>query len=270
MTPERISILYFSPTGGTRRVARMLLSALRSARIPLEEINLTPFEARRKHRTFGAGDLVFICVPSYYGRVALPMQNLDALSGEGALAVPVAVYGNREYDDTLRELSGILSGRGFVTTAAAAFIAQHSQCPELGEGRPDANDRARIEAFARDVLAKLASVAGDDLDGLAIKLPGDENAPLRPYLPTPAAPVLAHPERCRHCGECAAHCPQDIIDPLSFAVTEPEECILCRACMASCPEGARDLPEPVRSAVAQRMAAIRDANLARKEPSVFL
>ena len=157
-----------------------------------------------------------------------------------------------------------------MTTAAAAFIAQHSQCPELGEGRPDANDRARIEAFARDVLAKLASVAGDDLDGLAIKLPGDENAPLRPYLPTPAAPVLAHPERCRHCGECAAHCPQDIIDPLSFAVTEPEECILCRACMASCPEGARDLPEPVRSAVAQRMAAIRDANLARKEPSVFL
>lgn len=270
MTPERISIVYFSPTGGTHRVARMLLSALRSARIPLEEINLTPFEARRKHRTFGAGDLVFICVPSYYGRVALPMQNLDALSGEGALAVPVAVYGNREYDDTLRELSGILSGRGFVTTAAAAFIAQHSQCPELGEGRPDANDRARIEAFARDVLAKLASVAGDDLDGLAIKLPGDENAPLRPYLPTPAAPVLAHPERCRHCGECAAHCPQDIIDPLSFAVTEPEECILCRACMASCPEGARDLPEPVRSAVAQRMAAIRDANLARKEPSVFL
>lgn len=270
MTPERISIVYFSPTGGTRRVARMLLSALRSARIPLEEINLTPFEARRKHRTFGAGDLVFICVPSYYGRVALPMQNLDALSGEGTLAVPVAVYGNREYDDTLRELSGILSGRGFVTTAAAAFIAQHSQCPELGEGRPDANDRARIEAFARDVLAKLASVAGDDLDGLAIKLPGDENAPLRPYLPTPAAPVLAHPERCRHCGECAAHCPQDIIDPLSFAVTEPEECILCRACMASCPEGARDLPEPVRSAVAQRMAAIRDANLARKEPSVFL
>lgn len=270
MTPERISIVYFSPTGGTRRVARMLLSALRSARIPLEEINLTPFEARRKHRTFGAGDLVFICVPSYYGRVALPMQNLDALSGEGALAVPVAVYGNREYDDTLRELSGILSGRGFVTTAAAAFIAQHSQCPELGEGRPDANDRARIEAFARDVLAKLASVGGDDLDGLAIKLPGDENAPLRPYLPTPAAPVLAHPERCRHCGECAAHCPQDIIDPLSFAVTEPEECILCRACMASCPEGARDLPEPVRSAVAQRMAAIREANLARKEPSVFL
>lgn len=270
MTPERISIVYFSPTGGTRRVARMLLSALRSARIPLEEINLTPFEARRKHRTFGAGDLVFICVPSYYGRVALPMQNLDALSGEGALAVPVAVYGNREYDDTLRELSGILSGRGFVTTAAAAFIAQHSQCPELGEGRPDANDRARIEAFVRDVLAKLASVGGDDLDGLAIKLPGDENAPLRPYLPTPAAPVLAHPERCRHCGECAAHCPQDIIDPLSFAVTEPEECILCRACMASCPEGARDLPEPVRSAVAQRMAAIRDANLARKEPSVFL
>ncbi len=270
MTPERVSIVYGSPPGGTRRVARMLLSALRSARIPLEEINLTPFEARRKHRTFGAGDLVFICVPSYYGRVALPMQNLDALSGEGALAVPVAVYGNREYDDTLRELSGILSGRGFVTTAAAAFIAQHSQCPELGEGRPDANDRARIEAFARDVLAKLASVAGDDLDGLAIKLPRDENAPLRPYLPTPAAPVLAHPERCRHCGECAAHCPQDIIDPLSFAVTEPEECILCRACMASCPEGARDLPEPVRSAVAQRMAAIRDANLARKEPSVFL
>lgn len=270
MTPERISILYFSPTGGTRRVARMLVSALRTARLPLEEINLTPFEARRKRRTFGPGDLVFVCVPSYYGRVALPMQNLNALSGEGALAVPVAVYGNREYDDTLRELSGILTGRGFVTTAAAAFIAQHSQCPELGAGRPDANDRARIEAFARNVLVKLDAATGNDPSTLAITLPGDENVPLRPYLPTPATPVLAHPERCRHCGECAAHCPEDIIDPLSFAVTEPDACILCRTCMATCPEGARDLPEPVRSAVAERMAAIRDANLARKEPSVFL
>lgn len=270
MTPARISILYFSPTGGTRRVARMLLAALRSARLPLEEINLTPFEARRKRRTFGPGDLVFVCVPSYYGRVALPMQNLNALSGEGALAVPVAVYGNREYDDTLRELSGILSARGFTTTAAAAFIAQHSQCPELAAGRPDAGDRARIEASARDVLAKLEAAPADDPGALAITLPGDDNVPLRPDLPTPAAPVLAHPERCRHCGECAAHCPEDIIDPLSFAVTEPDACILCRACMAACPEGARDLPEPVRSAVAERMAAIRDANLARKEPSVFL
>ena len=38
----------------------------------------------------------------------------------------IAVYGNRDYDDTLLEMKDILTERGFTVIAGLAAIAQHS------------------------------------------------------------------------------------------------------------------------------------------------
>jgi len=42
----------------------------------------------------------------------------------GALAIPVVVYGNRNYDDALIELKDILEFNGFKVIAGGAFIGQ--------------------------------------------------------------------------------------------------------------------------------------------------
>lgn len=116
MLVRRIHILYFSPTGGTRRVARAFLAGLRGKHAcELEEFDLTMPEARRP-RTYGPGDLVFLFTPVFFGRVVETMQDVKLLSGTGAVGVPVVVYGNRHYDDAMRELADImragLHGRG--------------------------------------------------------------------------------------------------------------------------------------------------------------
>ena len=91
--------IYFSPTGGTKKVADILTSNLSGA---YEEIDLsrevTPL-------SLNEADVCIISVPSYGGRVpAIAIQRLRLLSGNGAKAILNCVYGNREWEDTLTEL----------------------------------------------------------------------------------------------------------------------------------------------------------------------
>lgn len=252
MLVERIHFVYFSPTGGTRRVARAFLAGLRGAQgVTLHETDITAPEARRL-RKYGSGDLVFVFTPVFFGRVVETIASKKLFCADGAVAVPVSVFGNRHYDDAMREAADMLQAQGFTVAAAAAFVAEHSQNRALGCGRPNDADRADAKRFAEAVLEKVRSAAA--LDELVVKVPGEGD--YKPYGVVAAAPVLAHPERCQRCGDCAEKCPVGIIDPLSFAVTEPEACIGCRACTAACPDGARDLPEPARTKIAQFMASL--------------
>lgn len=90
MSPNRIIVARFSPTGRTRRLMSMIAQGLAGTALPVEELDLTDRWEREEARTFGKGDLVFLGVPVYFGRVPLPMQSLAKWTGNGAAAVPVA------------------------------------------------------------------------------------------------------------------------------------------------------------------------------------
>lgn len=65
-----------------------------------QEIDLSVFQGDYTRYVFDKEDICVVGVPSFGGRV--PKAALDAvrqMKGGGAQAVPVAVYGNREYDD---------------------------------------------------------------------------------------------------------------------------------------------------------------------------
>ncbi len=267
-TPKRAFFLYFSPTGGVRRVSRRMLSAARSImpNLKLEEMDLTLPERRFGAKRFGEGDVVFFAVPSYGGRIPSCLMGFKGIKSEGAAGVPVAVYGNRAYEDALRELGALMSDRGFKVAAGAAFIARHNQHPKLGAGRPNDQDEAVMRVFIKKLAEKLA--AAENEDALAVKLPGE--GPLKAEFVVPAPPRIVDPESCCRCGSCAEKCPVGIIDPQSFAVTDPESCLGCRACMTACPGSARDFPEPVRSAIDARMEQICQANAGQKAPEYFL
>ena len=97
MQIRRLFLLYFSPTGHARRVARMLAGGLRASGLPIDEIDVTDKWDREEPREFDPGDLVFTAFPVYFGRLPLPLQTLDCWSGNGAFAVPVAAYGNDDF-----------------------------------------------------------------------------------------------------------------------------------------------------------------------------
>ena len=244
-----VHAVYFSGTGTTEKTVRRIARGL-ADRLGAEyaEYSYTLPDARRRTLTIPAGDLAVVGCPTYAGRVPnLLMPYLrDMVHGAGALAVPVVLFGNRNYDDALMELSQLLTGNGFTVTAGAAFVGEHSFSRMLGAGRPNAADEAEMDAFVKRIAARLA--AGDTAP---VTVGGCD--PIRPYY-TPrdrhGAPInilkvkpKTDSTRCTGCGWCAAHCPMGSIDPADPSQV-PGICIKCCACVKGCPAGAKYYDDP--------------------------
>ena len=149
---ESVWAVYFSACGSTRRVLRRMAEAAGEAlALSVRELDYTLPPAREQNYAFGEGDLIFWGSPTYAGRlpnVLLPFLR-GHFTGGSAAAVAVVLYGNRGYDDALKELCEVLSGNGFCPAAAAAMVSEHAFAPALAHGRPNAEDRAAAAEFAR-------------------------------------------------------------------------------------------------------------------------
>ncbi len=246
----KLHAMYWSATGTTRKVVREIanvLSAHLGGKVTVHDF--TPPEARETAYSFGKDDLVVFGTPVYAGRVPnVLLPFLKTIAGGGALAVPVVLFGNRNFDDGLIELCGLLEADGFHTVAGAAFVGEHAFSRTLAAGRPDADDLAEARDFAVRIAEKLTH--GEGLD-TPVAVRGE--TPLRPYY-TPrdraGQPVnilkvkpKTDPAKCDGCGKCAAVCPMGSIDPGDFR-TVKGICIKCCACEKTCPTGAKYFDDP--------------------------
>lgn len=233
--------LTFSPTGGTKRVADLLANALDGA---YQEIDLCRTIAPMG---LSAHDVCLFSVPSYGGRVpGVAIERLKALSGNGAKAILVCVYGNREWEDTLTELQDALESVGFVCVAAVAAVAEHSIFRQFATGRPDAEDAAELAAFARKIQSKLA-----DNESAPLELTGN-HCTYKAYGGVPFKPEGN--KACVSCGLCARECPAEAIDPAAPRKTDKNKCMSCMRCVSLCPQHARDLNALVMKVAAAAMA----------------
>ncbi len=102
MEIDRVWAVYFSATDTTKKIVTVLAGeAARTLRAEYCEYDFTLPASRKDLLVFGPRDLVIFGTPVYAGRV--PNVLLDFLKeynkGNHACAVPVTVYGNRNYDD---------------------------------------------------------------------------------------------------------------------------------------------------------------------------
>ena len=247
MELKRICLLTFSPTGGTRRVGRMVAGEL-ARRLDLEvtQTDFTRPQARATEHRFDGDELLVMASPVYAGR--LPNKLLEdyrnKILGTATPAVPICVFGNRSPDEALRELVLLLEGNGFQIAGAAAIANRHAFSDRIGAGRPDGEDLAQMEAFADRVAEKLrgGSLLPLELDRGGI---GPYYTPLRAD-GAPAKFLKAKPktrwDRCDRCGLCAKVCPVGSIDGESMESTGL--CIKCQACVRLCPKGAKYFDDP--------------------------
>lgn len=250
MKIKKVWAVFFSPTGGTEKVATTVAQTIAMAlNAAYDTYNFTLPQNRESAVDFGEGDLVVLGTPVIAGRVPnllLPYLN-DKIYGKGALGVPVVSFGNRDYDDALIELRNIMEKTGFQTIAGGAFVSEHSFSRKLGAGRPDGKDISELTVFGQKIAEKMKS--GWVYDG-PVYVKGDE--PIRPYF-TPrdrhdvaidirkVKPKTG--EGCCGCGVCAESCPMGAIsfeDPTMITGI----CIKCCACIKKCPVGAKYFDDP--------------------------
>jgi ferredoxin len=202
-------------------------------------------------------------IPVYAGRVLeLAVKAFRKIRGKNTPAVLVCVYGNRDYDDALLELKDICEENGFVTVAAATFIARHSIFSGVAEGRPDEEDRQKIDEFGRECF-RLYQEYDEKKDYKQLKIKG--NFPYKEVVKGIASYTPTGDERCDSCGTCVKQCPVNAIPKDNPFVTNNDLCIQCGRCIVLCPQHSRkyrgELYEAVKAKYAPFMAARREPEM---------
>ncbi|MBC5647977.1 4Fe-4S binding protein [Christensenella tenuis] len=267
----KIWAVYFSATGTTKKIVTAIARGLGEGLGAAEcEFDFTLPAARGGWPEFMPDDIVVFGVPVYAGRVPnVLLKYLDTVAGNGAFAVPIVLYGNRDFDDALIELRDILAGHGFLPHAAAAFVGEHAFSYELAKGRPDGKDLHCASKFAERLCAKW----WDRSSGI-VETPGTPYPYRGYYMPrdrkgNPIDIRKVKPftkESCDECGVCAEVCPMGSISRENMRECSGI-CIKCGACVKACPKHAKYFDD---KGYLYHLHQLEEGLKNRREPELFL
>lgn len=268
---KKINIMYFSPTGTTRKIVGEIASRILEKN-SIEEGNTIDFtlpKERINSQLFNEEDILLIGVPVYAGRVPNILLNyLNSIKGIDTVAIPIVLYGNRDYDDALIELNDILIENGFRVIAGAAFIGEHSFSKTLAKDRPDSLDLDIARDFADFIYKKI--VGKDQYKILKIKgnkpyrkyyMPKDEegnSVDIRKVKPLTKS-------NCIGCKVCVEVCPMGSINFIDVTSLNGV-CIKCGACIKRCPINAKYFDD---TDYLRHKQELEDEFKRRKQPEIF-
>lgn len=247
MERKKVWAVYFSATDTTKKTVLTIADeAARLLGAEREDYDFTLPGMRENGFAAGKDDLVIFGTPVYAGRVPnVLLKYLATIQGNGALAVPVVLFGNRNFDDGLIELRNILENTGFHTVAAAAFVGEHSFSKALAAGRPDADDMKEALAFAGKVAEKVKGLPEGEVPA-PVEVEGVPHPYRGYYQPRDRKGVSIDirkvkslvSDACDDCKICADVCPMGSISHENVR-EYTGICIKCGACIKKCPKQAR-------------------------------
>lgn len=266
---KRIGLLYFSPTGTTKKICQAVALGMGAGDAKVMDITRPACreEMTSRPEPFMAGvDHVIVGAPVYFGKLPAPVREcLASIKGIGKGASALVVYGNRDYGAALGQMAEILLKNGFNLFAAGAFIGQHSYSDivPVAIGRPDSADIENAFRMGRNSASAARRLSLTDIPVQADFFSRSKrNRPLKPVFIS---------ERCIQCGICADRCPMGILAPGSGAYLSREVqafCIGCMACVSHCEQKARRATTNVPMKIVTKYILGKAAK-DRKEPLVI-
>jgi flavodoxin/NAD-dependent dihydropyrimidine dehydrogenase PreA subunit len=243
-----ITLIYFSQTGNTRRIAETMAEVFREAGHATRLLSLkkaSPQDAL-------TGDLLGIGTPCFSSQAPTPikafLQNMPAVESKRAFVF--ATSGGAP-GRVLFDLTHLLQDKG--AEVVGGFLSRgelHHPAPCLKgrfPDRPNAEDIAQARRFAADILehvttGRSGAIAASRPDtfkprggfyNLVALLSTDGF--LRLMLPEPKP----DPARCNQCQWCVYECPMQNITLQPYPIVGGN-CIRCYRCLSGCPHKAFD------------------------------
>jgi ferredoxin len=266
MEVKKVKLIYFSPTGTTKKILESIAKGINVDNV--EHINLTLPESTNQNVSSFSDELVLLGAPVYGGRLPVEAINrLKQLQASKTPAVPIVVYGNREFEDALLELKNLAIELGFYPVAGGAFIGEHSFSTKdrpIANGRPDSLDVQKAMDFGEKIKEKVATLEFADPQ-LDLNIPG--RFPYEGGVRSMTVSPVTKEDTCTICGTCATVCPTGAITINGSVATTIERCIRCCACIKNCPTNSMywkdSMMEKITTWLYENCAA-------RKEPQFFL
>lgn len=260
----KIHSLVFSPTGTSAKIARAIADGILQMKNDAGSFSDATRQPLRD--SFGQEDLVVMAAPVYGGKMApLAKERFRDVKGRHTPCVLVAVYGNRAFENALRDMADFARNRGFVPVAAAAFVGEHSYSSArtpVAAGRPDDSDLKAAGELGMAIARKVQTGNLSPVEPGSLRDEVSSEKSLRNFrnfvkeyqqqrknAPVQYLPEL-NPALCNGCGTCAQACPTAAIGAKGQGL-EAEKCIRCCACVKVCPSGARSFFTPFASVLAE-------------------
>jgi len=237
----KILILYFSPTGNTAKIAKVIEERFVEVGCNVAIADMTPFVSRQEEIDLTPYEAVVFGAPVHVRRAPRVMREwLRTLNGGGKKCSMYFTYGGFGVDPAHYSTRQILAERNFLVVSSAEFLSVHTF--NLGgwkamDGRPDKRDFAVAREYADKTYARFINGNGELLGELEkteypeVLLDAAEATRFKilTQLPTRGG------RECGLCLECEQLCPTGAIDAKS-GEADKGKCIACLACVANCPE----------------------------------
>jgi flavodoxin/ferredoxin len=247
-----VLILYFSATGNTAKIAKVIEEKFKDEGVRVTISDITPLAERQTKIDFEPYQAVVFGAPTYSRRAPRVMREwLRTLDGQGKKCSMFFTYGGFGVHPSHHSTSEILKEQNFIVVSSAEFLGAHTF--NLGgwralEDRPNQLDyevaKDYVELTCKRFMGEDDRILGD-LEKTEYSEEQLDSAERLRFKKLTQLPTRAG-EECGMWLECEELCPTGAMEAES-GEADKEKCIACLACVLNCPEEALKINDMTNS-----------------------
>jgi len=248
--PRRGAVVWYSQTGHTAGMGRLMAHVLRSEGLDVVESDYRQFDAS----TLPSFDFIIMGCPVFYFRVPENLRrwiaSLPRIEGIPAAAYVTFGGAGSNQHNTAYELLECLADKGAIPVRTAAFAHMSAFAPTWSSGRTarilryrDLPNEATFDAaraFARGALATVRAREQVVIETEFSFWQTLKHLDMPWWTKLMAGKHAINRERCIQCGACQEVCPVGAVSYRDYRV-DRSRCIFCVGCVNNCPAGAMEM-----------------------------